>query len=129
MKIEKSCYVCKKTYSALTVKEMSQYFGKWSYAVDGLLGRCKPCNRNLHATYRAANKKKEVLRVRRYELLNKHAARKEQVRSATRTWLGSASRHRCAECSEPAHHWHHREYSTFSVIALCRSCHVEEHRR
>lgn len=63
------------------VEKPNEQFSKSSRETDGLQDRCKPCNSEVAAEYRAANIDKEKVRHRKYAQENR-----ERVRKYHKTW-------------------------------------------
>jgi hypothetical protein len=130
----KTCGKCKRT---LPVSE----FSKDRSRRDGLLYRCKACDRQ----YRVEHRKERNERQRRYYA--RHADRlhayyrqyyaankeKDRARHAVRAAVKSGklphiSTMTCAICGAPAQVYHHEDYSKrYDVIPLCMSCHMLHH--
>lgn len=87
----------------------------------GLDSACKDCRK----IYRQENKEKELARWKRNYLPGTAARRMHIVRSMTRRKHGPAKKHMCSRCNiRQALEWHHIEYKTDTVIALCEPCHT-----
>lgn len=107
-------YECPKCEKFLDV----QFFTKDRSKPLGIDRICKGCRK----AYRTRNKEKELARWKRNYEPGSMQRKKHIVRSQTRRKHGPASEQLCS-CGKPAVEWHHTEYKTDAVVALCHECH------
>jgi hypothetical protein len=131
----KKCILCQ------TEKEESCFY-KDAYNKDGLMWRCKECERRFYQQKRARHKKTycekdrrwykkhraEVLQKRKeWYLKNRHKRRAhEAVKRALKN--GDLLQLPCQFCGAAATEAHHTDYTKpLCVDWLCRSCHQKKH--
>ena len=113
---------------------------------DGLSIYCRECIKEKHRAQYLKHRDKDIARVRAYQATEagKAVAKKvDQARYKTPEYrarcmirnrvrnhtMPAAGFWQCADCSKPAQHYHHEDYSFWwSVEALCNACHVQRHR-
>lgn len=115
----KDCGKCGSHYGSDSVEGLTSAFARDASQVDGLDATCKKCR----AKYRKENRAKEQKRWSDYYAPGSLNRKRHIVRGQTRRKLGSAKKNKCELCGSNADEWHHTEYKTDAVMAVCHQCH------
>ena len=143
----KHCSKCKK------IKAMSE-FGKMSASSDGLHTWCKQCFRSYAKSDRGRQSQSKYLNTnkcrnarqryratphsveyhRKWSAAHKLSNPEQYLAGYTvnnavqRGEIPPAKTMKCNQCSSPAEHYHHEDYSKpLDLVPLCRHCHYEIH--
>jgi hypothetical protein len=115
----KDCHKCGSHYGSDSVDGLIFAFRRDSTQSDGLDSTCKTCR----AAYRKTNIASEQRRWNLYYAPGSANRKRHIVRVQTRKKYGSAKNQTCVLCGLAAHEWHHTEYKTDAVVAVCHTCH------